>query len=182
MPRKRQFTPEQRIERANARSREYNRRYPEKKKAIGDAWVKRNPGKIKAKYNRWYQKRREEYLAIRRARYQLQKNIPEFKERVRREVQARKKSPGHIDRERRGHMKRKARLKGAKVGRINLHVVRERCNGICGICNLPIEGDFHYDHVVPLARGGAHSTENLQISHPRCNMSKKARLQEELAA
>ncbi len=49
---------------------------------------------------------------------------------------------------------------------------------VCGICGEDIApGDaVHIDHVVPLARGGAHRTENMQPAHAPCNWSKGARL------
>jgi 5-methylcytosine-specific restriction endonuclease McrA len=51
----------------------------------------------------------------------------------------------------------------------------EICNWytrLCGICELPIEGKFHVDHKIPLAKGGLHEASNLQLAHPFCNLSK----------
>jgi 5-methylcytosine-specific restriction endonuclease McrA len=47
---------------------------------------------------------------------------------------------------------------------------------VCGICNLPIEDKFHIDHKVPLAKGGLHVVENLQLAHPVCNLRKNDKL------
>jgi 5-methylcytosine-specific restriction endonuclease McrA len=38
----------------------------------------------------------------------------------------------------------------------------------------------HFDHVIPLSRGGRHSTENIQLAHPFCNWSKNDKLPEEI--
>jgi 5-methylcytosine-specific restriction endonuclease McrA len=53
--------------------------------------------------------------------------------------------------------------------------VRDR--GICGICKLSVDSDdWEEDHVVPLARGGTHTYDNVQVSHKRCNRKKGAKL------
>lgn len=53
--------------------------------------------------------------------------------------------------------------------------VIDRDDWVCGICRAPILGPFHLDHVVPCARGGGTSVNNLQMAHPFCNLSKGAR-------
>lgn len=52
-------------------------------------------------------------------------------------------------------------------------IVLELDDGVCGICGLDVD-PFNYsiDHIVPLARGGLHTLENLQVAHPRCNNRK----------
>jgi 5-methylcytosine-specific restriction endonuclease McrA len=59
-------------------------------------------------------------------------------------------------------------------------VVFDRDGGLCGICGNPVDSnDWHLDHIVPLSRGGHHTYENVQVSHPFCNLSKGARLPDE---
>lgn len=71
---------------------------------------------------------------------------------------------------------RRARVRGAFVERVYRSVVWRRDEGVCGICGKPADPlDFHVDHVVPLALGGAHSYANVQVAHPFCNRSKGAR-------
>lgn len=54
--------------------------------------------------------------------------------------------------------------------------------GLCGICGDPVEVDaFHLDHIVPLSRGGLHERANVHVAHPVCNLSKGAKLLEEIA-
>lgn len=57
----------------------------------------------------------------------------------------------------------------------------ERDKGICQLCHEPIEdrlfgkrdpGMPSIDHVIPLARGGSHALDNLQLAHLQCNLSK----------
>ncbi|BCJ41662.1 hypothetical protein GCM10010168_53400 [Actinoplanes ianthinogenes] len=62
-------------------------------------------------------------------------------------------------------------------------VVFERDAWTCGLCDEPINPDLRFpdrwsasiDHVVPLARGGSHTLDNLQAAHLTCNTSKGAR-------
>lgn len=48
----------------------------------------------------------------------------------------------------------------------------------CHICTGEIESltDLHFDHVIPLARGGEHSAANIRPSHAVCNLRKGARI------
>lgn len=64
-------------------------------------------------------------------------------------------------------------MTGAYVERIEPLVVLERDDGACGICGGDVDPfDFHVDHVVALAAGGAHAYWNVQASHPDCNVRK----------
>ena len=53
--------------------------------------------------------------------------------------------------------------------------------GTCIFCPADILNKRHIDHILPLARGGLHVRENLQILCPRCNCSKGAKTNEEFA-
>lgn len=57
------------------------------------------------------------------------------------------------------------------------HVILARNDGLCGICGQSIEGEFHIDHIVPVALGGTDDEANLQPAHPRCNILKGASVQ-----
>lgn len=58
----------------------------------------------------------------------------------------------------------------------------ERDGWVCGLCARPVDQTVRYpdllspsiDHITPLARGGTHTWDNVQIAHYRCNVSKKA--------
>lgn len=45
----------------------------------------------------------------------------------------------------------------------------------CAICKESVKSKYHVDHIQPLAQGGAHSPENIQILCPSCNVRKSAK-------
>lgn len=53
-----------------------------------------------------------------------------------------------------------------------------RKNGdLCQICNKPIENKTgpwspSVDHIIPLAKGGTHTPDNIQLTHKLCNNRK----------
>ena len=68
--------------------------------------------------------------------------------------------------------------------------VAKRDKGICKICGLKAstatvnrrgllefktkDGQtYHYDHIKPVAQGGMHTANNLRLSCPTCNLSKR---------
>src|SRR4051794_17510102 len=68
---------------------------------------------------------------------------------------------------------RRIRINSQVVERISPQVVYERDEGICGICDRPVDRQgFEVDHIIPIARGGSHTYENVQASHRRCNRRK----------
>ena len=52
--------------------------------------------------------------------------------------------------------------------------IRKLQNARCAYCNLPVKGDDHVDHIMPLVRGGSNWPANLQILCTSCNTSKNA--------
>lgn len=73
--------------------------------------------------------------------------------------------------------KRRALKRGATVEPVtaeDLDIVRAEYGGICPYCNERIvEG--HFDHIVPLAGGGEHASDNLAYVCARCNLEKGAK-------
>lgn len=87
----------------------------------------------------------------------------------------------HVAKNPEGHREREARRRASicttQVEKIDLVVVFERDLGLCGLCLGPVDlADWHLDHIVPLALGGTHTYDNVQVSHPLCNLKKGARL------
>lgn len=74
---------------------------------------------------------------------------------------------------------------------MDVHALARRDGNICGICREEVdmtlsarsaENGFmgpSVDHVTPLSRGGLNVPENLQLSHLRCNISKRDKTMDE---
>lgn len=76
--------------------------------------------------------------------------------------------------------RRKARIKGNMVGKVSIRQVFERDGWRCYLCNKALSQDVKVpnddaptiDHVIPLAKGGSHSMENLRACCFKCNYTK----------
>lgn len=73
----------------------------------------------------------------------------------------------------------RARKANATVEAVDVAVVRASRSD-CYLCGRLLDGDIHLDHVVPLSRGGVHSSANLRPTHATCNLRKGDKLLEEL--
>jgi len=52
--------------------------------------------------------------------------------------------------------------------------------GMCGLCDLALDANsYHVDHWKPLSKGGSNDKSNLKLLHPKCNLSKGAKLPSE---
>lgn len=47
--------------------------------------------------------------------------------------------------------------------------------GKCACCKRPLGDNYHLDHIMPLALGGAHVDSNIQLLRQRCNNEKHAK-------
>jgi 5-methylcytosine-specific restriction endonuclease McrA len=57
---------------------------------------------------------------------------------------------------------------------INYESILKRDGYVCYLCGLPVKPeDINFDHKIPLSRGGAHTEENIGVTHEWCNKSKK---------
>lgn len=74
--------------------------------------------------------------------------------------------------------RRRAREAGGRVTRTDLREILEEFGMHCHLCDAEIAtlDDLHFDHVAPLARGGAHSPENIRPAHAVCNLRKGDRV------
>lgn len=85
--------------------------------------------------------------------------------------------------------RRELLIKNGKVDwTISLHQVQEKDNGVCYLCNEPVDNDDYVvrddgvfiagqgypsiDHVQPVARGGTHTWDNVRLAHRGCNTQK----------
>ena len=64
--------------------------------------------------------------------------------------------------------------------KVDFEKVLKTYGKICYLCGENIEANLHFDHVVPLSRGGSHTEANIRPTHGICNMRKSNKLLEEL--
>lgn len=80
-------------------------------------------------------------------------------------------------------LRRRARLAGAEMERVDHLAIFERDGWRCGICSKPVDrarkhpdpSSASVDHIVPLALGGAHAPANCQLAHLGCNVAKNVK-------
>jgi 5-methylcytosine-specific restriction endonuclease McrA len=82
---------------------------------------------------------------------------------------------------RQGYTRHRARKRQATIGDVSYVRILVRDGYHCYICNKPVSpGDIHFDHVIPLARNGPHSEDNIKVTHAVCNLRKGSHLPEEM--
>lgn len=134
----------------------------------------------KSDYDRaHYAKVKEVRAAQKRAHYEA--NLPRYRAyyernkdaQLRRNAERRKKYPEEA---RVRQHQRRAIMHGSEAHEVSLRFLdrsRARVHGACAYCaERPVE---HWDHRIPLARGGAHAEGNLTPSCARCNIQKQSK-------
>jgi HNH endonuclease len=78
--------------------------------------------------------------------------------------------------------RRSIRKQDASIEKVSYQAILERDGMHCYICNQPIlpEHSLHFDHIIPLSRGGVHSMDNIAPTHAQCNLRKNNKLLSEL--
>lgn len=145
----RQYRKDNREELA-AKKRQYRAEHQEERKAYDRQYHQEHRGEIIARVQQWYEEHREEAIA--------------------RIGQWNKDNPG----KRREYRNRYRALKAnATMGEIDELAIYKLYNSTCIYCGG--KDDVEIDHVVPLARGGAHCQDNLVVACRPCNCSKRAK-------
>lgn len=153
----------------------FRRRHPERARASRARWYSKHRSKEQERSRKRSTERyawhREDILKRQRDRYN-----PEHRQLVvavfdQRHPGRRKVLAKH------GSDRRRARLLKADIrGSIDYSYIQSRDKMICHICRKKVcPTELNFDHVIPLAKGGEHSTLNLAVSHARCNQKKNAR-------
>lgn len=164
-------------ERLLAEARVYRQQIdPEAKREYDRAWRDANREALREQRRAYREANREDFAA--RDKAYAERNREQLRVKAAERFQKRYYSdPEYRERCRLNDLRRKTRLVDAFVEDVDPAVVFVRDNGVCGICGEPVDPDsWHLDHIVPLARSGTHEYANVQVAHPRCNMSKGARL------
>lgn len=75
-------------------------------------------------------------------------------------------------------MKRRASKTNATTGRPitqdDINSLLDQQNGLCAYCQCKLDGNFHVDHFVPLAKDGEHAADNIVLACSSCNLQKGA--------
>lgn len=69
----------------------------------------------------------------------------------------------------------RSRRKFGRLPRGTIARLLETQNLQCNICEIALIHGYHVDHIQPLAKGGLHVPENIQLLCPRCNVRKGAK-------
>jgi 5-methylcytosine-specific restriction endonuclease McrA len=124
-------------------------------------WVESRTAE-RVSYNaQYYARNRDKRIA---EIHEYQRRHPEIQVRYRHRYRARKhKAPG-------GHTY------------ADLVAIFEKQDSKCFYCNQHLASihNGHFDHVIPLSRGGSDNPENLVFACPPCNWSKHARMPDEI--
>lgn len=122
----------------------------EERIAYSVGWMRRNPGRHEA----WKAKNKDKVRAARIRRY------------------ARNPRLGSIY-----FHNRKARVtrNGGSLSKGIAKKLLVLQKGKCACCRMPLGGDYHLDHIMPLALGGRNEDSNMQLLRKKCNLQKHAR-------
>jgi len=71
--------------------------------------------------------------------------------------------------------KRRAAALAQSAGPVDFAEILKRDGDICYLCGERPK-KRHFDHVIPLSKGGAHSMENIKVACSTCNLKKGARI------
>lgn len=155
------YEPEK--QRARHQRLKHDPQYQAVRKAAYDRWRREHPDRAKAATQAWRDANRERVRATQQAWIEAN---PEQWLLLRRAASR----------------TRKLRMKQQAVDLVNYPAIIKRDGMICHLCHEEIAGleDLHFDHVVPVSRGGEHSMANIKAAHAACNMRKGSKLVSEL--
>ena len=154
---------------ANKASRQSAQNHPQRVRDNARDWRKAHPDKKKAQDQRYYASHRDQILA-RVTEYQK-----EHRDQNNKAVRAwERRNPGRKLGYRNGYRARKV---AATTETVDYDLILERDGHWCYLCQSDVKpNDVHFDHVIPLSKGGEHSTNNIKVTHSWCNRSKGSKL------
>lgn len=151
-------------QKANDRARQWRQANPDRSTRKAIEWSRRNPERRKAIANKYAANKYRENIELSRAKgraSERRKWATDY--------------DGMILKARNSRAVRRSRQRLAKVERVSYRRIMMRDRMRCHICKKRVrKADLQFDHVIPLARGGAHSEKNIAVAHKKCNLSKNA--------
>ena len=142
---------------------------PERRRAYGREWMKRNPDKAREAMRRWRAAHPDEHSEDNRAYYARNRQ-----ERLEQSAAYHRANP-HVGRARsQNYRARRLAALGSFTSTQWLALV-EAYGGRCGYCGET--GPLQADHRIPLSRGGSNTIDNIIPACARCN-TRKAQMTE----
>ena len=133
---------------------------PERRKEYEKEYRQKNP-ELRSSYVKKSMEANKEHHAEQRRKY-LQ--TPEGKAMYRKQTQT-----------------RYALRKNSFVEVVDINAVYDEQEGVCYLCQEEFAFDeMHADHVIPLSKGGLHKRSNIKMACASCNLSKGAKLLQEV--
>lgn len=139
-------------------------------KASAAAWKEANPERKKANDASWSERNRERKNSMNRKRWH---SDPERGRALHAAWYRRNKNKA-----KEADSRRRALMLANGYEVVDFGALLLEHGMVCHICKLdiPDESDLHFDHVIPLAKGGPHAAHNIRPAHAFCNRSKGARI------
>jgi 5-methylcytosine-specific restriction endonuclease McrA len=154
-------------ERVKAMSAAYLSANFKKIAAYKAAWASRNPGRRKAALAKY---RTLRFERVKAANLKWARKNPES-----RRASAAAWRAANPEARRIHQQNRRARAAGGRLSKGLAQKLFRLQRGKCPCCRQPLHDDYHLDHIIPLALGGANSDDNMQLLRGLCNQQKKAK-------
>lgn len=146
---------------------------------------KENRARIREMNREYYRKRAIEIRKYNRERYKkglgrYSSTRKEYYENNKQKMRAKQKQwyAANKDRVNVYSKNRRARTKNVpgSFSPSDIRSLLESQKGKCWWCGKDLNGAYHVDHRIPLAKGGSNGPDNLCIACPKCNLSKGAKM------
>lgn len=149
-------------------------------------WNKKNPDKKLAIDRKYYQKNKERCDNYRKEWGKTNpKKLLKIKAKYRENNREKLQLAGKLYRKKNPHIAKQSKIR-RRIRELNLNIeaklinydlILKRDKRICHICNKKVKtNNLHFDHVIPLSKGGPHTIENIKVSHSWCNWKKGNRI------
>ena len=151
------------------KAKAYGAKHADRYRANASKWYADNRDRAKVAHAAYYETNKEAFKDASALRYAANAEVVKLKT-----AEWRKANP---EAKRIHNQNRRARKNYGVGGKLskglaeNLFVLQK---GLCPCCDQPLGDNFQYDHIMPLALGGLHVDENIQLMRAVCNNKKGA--------
>lgn len=165
----------------SARQRAYRSKNADKLKPARDSYNKKyyeaNREEAKSARRAYYAENKDLVLKASKAYHEKRINLVPHVVRFQQRKAGISYALRHPDRRSESANRRRAQKIGTSSDRVDYNQILKDSKGVCGICGDPFDlFGIHFDHIIPLSKGGKHTAVNLQATHARCNLEKGAKV------